>query len=340
MKILLYSDLHFRENGSFIPWNKPEENGLTGELNNIIRGCTFVADMIEALKPDYVFNHGDIFHSMETIGVRALHGAHLGLSVIKEKCVKLGIPRLLICGNHDIYAEATQICSTSILTGYFDEIFVSPTIYQDKIGVVPYYSKPEQAYEVLTEVIGGLPKTDSVILTHLEFSGAKFENNHETDAILSPEISIPAISGHIHLPQQVGNVLYIGSLVQHRFSQYGLNENGLLLYDTETKEKTRFSNTYSKHYVIVKDLDMARNFDPQKVILKVFSDQSQEEVEKVLQGYEYAYFPVTEKKDGIQESVIDFGIESPLDALKAHISQENPEALEIFEKIVKGRKGK
>ena len=56
-----------------------------------------------------------------------------------------------------------------------------------------------------------------------------------------------------------------------------------------------------------------------------------------MKDYEYAYFPVTEKKDDVTNTVTDFQIEDPLSALKAHISQENPEALEIFEKVVKKR---
>jgi DNA repair exonuclease SbcCD nuclease subunit len=340
MKLLFYADLHFRENGSFIPWNKPVGNGLSIELNNTIIGCQFVAEQIKALYPDLVVNLGDIFHPMESISVSTLYGAHLGLSLISKACKELGIKHYLVNGNHDIYSENNLICSTSILTGYFDEILASEDVVigQGDIGIVPFHSSPEAVYNGLITITGFLDQ-DGVLLTHNDFAGAKYENNHETDSNLSPDLPIQIFSGHIHLPQTVGSVIYVGSLVQHRFSQYGLNENGILLYDTETKEVKRFRNNRSKHYVVVKDLDRAREFDPQQVVLKVFSDQSHEEVELILKDYEYAYFPVIEKKDDMQTTVTEFQIEDPLSVLKAFISQENPDALEIFEKVM-GKKRK
>jgi DNA repair exonuclease SbcCD nuclease subunit len=339
MKILFYADPHFRENGSFIPWNKPAENGLSIELNNTIIGCHFVAEQIEALQPDLVFNLGDIFHPMESISVPTLHGTHLGLSSISKTCKKFEIKHYLIAGNHDIYSEVSGITSIAILSGYFDEIISTNEVLNNDIGIVPYHSKPEDVYTGLMEV-SGILSTDGVILTHSEFSGSKYENNHEVESNLSPDFPIKIFSGHLHLPQTVGNATFVGSLVQHRFSQYGLNENGILTFDTESKEIKRFRNNRSKHYVVVKDLDAARDFDPQQVVLKVFSDRPKEEVELILKDYEYAYFPVTEKKDDVQTTVTDFQIEDPLSALKAHISQENPEALEIFEKVVKKRRVK
>jgi DNA repair exonuclease SbcCD nuclease subunit len=339
MKILFYTDIHFRENGSFIPWNKPVENGLSLELNNTISGCSFVAKMVETLQPDLVLNLGDIFHQMESISVPTLYGAHLGLSLISKVCKKFEIKHFLVAGNHDVYSEVSGITSIAVLSGYFDEIISTNEVLNNDVGVVPFHSKPEAAYSGLIEVSGMLSE-DGIIVTHQEFQGAKYENNHPTEASLSPDLPLKIFSGHLHLPQSVGNVTFVGSLVQHRFSQYGLNENGVLLYDTETKEVKRFRNNRSKHYVTIKDLDAARDFDPQQVVLKVFSEQPREEVEKILQGYEYAYFPVTERKDDVQTTVTDFQIEDPLSVLKAYISQENPDALEIFEKVVKGRKSK
>lgn len=339
MKLFFYTDLHFRENGSFIPWNKPAENGLSIELNNTISGCSFVAEMVETLCPDIVFNLGDIFHPMETISVPTLYGAHLGLSAVNQSCVKVEARHLLIAGNHDLYSEVSGITSIAILSGYFDEIISTNEVLSCDIGIVPFHSKPEDVYNGIMEVSSMLSE-DGIIVTHSEFAGAKYENFREVESNLSPDLPLKIFSGHLHLPQSVGNVIYVGSLIQHRFSQYELNENGVMTYDTESKEIKRFRNNRSKHYVVVKDLDAARDFDPQQVVLKVFSDRPHEEVELILKDYEYAYFPVTERKDDVQTTVTDFQIEDPLSALKAHISQENPDALEMFEKVVKKRRTK
>jgi len=339
MKILIYADQHWREFGSYLGFNKLLENGLTGELNNQISASSFVAQKIEELNPGEVWNLGDVFHDLERISIKTLHAVHLGLNMISKACKKLGIPHYLIPGNHDCFSEVSGIYSVSILSGYFNEIFLSNKVLNSDVGIVPHHTKAEDVYNGLMEVSGMLSR-DGVIFTHNEFSGARYENNFDTDSNLSPELPLKIISGHIHLPQQVGNVWYVGSLVQNRFAQNKLNPNGILIYDTECKAVTRLRNNRSKHYVVVKDLDTVRNFDPRQVILKVFSDRPQEEMELILKDYEYAYFPVLEKKDDVQNTVIDFQIEDPLSALKAHISQENPEALEIFEKVVKKRRTK
>lgn len=334
MKVLSYADMHFREFGSFAPWNRVDSNGLTPELNNIIRGCHFVANKIEELQPDMVVNLGDIFNNQETISVKTLHGVHLGLRVIQLACGR--IPHFAIPGTHDTYSEVQNIYSISPLMGYFTEIFTEVKLVQDSnIALIPYMSDPVKFYEALVN----LPSSVKLAFCHHDFSGSKYENGHQSESVTSPELPFTVIAGDIHLPQQINSVIYVGSLVQNKFQQFSLNDNGILLYNTETRLYQRFRNTMSKHYVVLNDLENLESLDPDKVILKVISDIPKEEVEKILSKYEYVYFPQKAKEEGEgEQSYSELNVENPIEALRNFVATDKPEALETFNKIVRKEK--
>jgi hypothetical protein len=350
MKLLLYSDSHIREYGSFTPFNRIDSNGLTFELNNIIRGFQFVADRIIELEPDLIFCLGDIYHNQETIAVRALEAAHRCLVLVKAACDKLGIPHYAIPGQHDTYAEPSSnsegIFSIRPLSGYFTKVFYQkcsevvchkPSNAFAKvtttIGVIPYVSDPGEFYYALVD----LSQSSDLIVTHHDFAGARYENGHVSEAPTSPDSSVPIVSGDIHLPQSVGNVTFVGSLIQHKFQQNRLNANGVLLYDTEKKMFQRYFNNLSKHYVVVRDLQRLKDFEPGQVILKVYSDLPREEVAPLLKDYEYEYFPEAKKSSEVKTVYTEFSAENPEAVLRGYIEKDNPDALEMYDQVI-GRK--
>lgn len=347
IKVLFYSDTHIREYGSFTPFNRIDSNRLTFELNNIVKGFQFVANEINELEPDLVFCLGDIYHNQETIAARALEAAHRCLSLVKSACDKLGIPHYAIPGQHDTYAEPSSnregIFSIRPLSGYFTKIFYQKCneVVSDKssnaaamIGVIPYVSDPGDFYYSLVD----LSQSSDLIVTHHDFAGARYENGHVSEAPTSPDNSVPIVSGDIHLPQSVGNVTFVGSLIQHKFQQNRLNANGVLLYDTEKKTLQRYFNTLSRHYVVVRDLQRIKDFEPGQVILKVYSDLPREEIEPILKGYEYEYFPEAKKSNEVKTVYTEFSAENPEEVLRGHIEKENPDALEMYDQVM-GKRG-
>jgi hypothetical protein len=293
--------------------------------------------MIAELQPDMVVNLGDIINNQETVSVKTLHGIHLGLKMINKACGKT--PHYCIPGQHDCLSETQGIYSISPLVGYFTDIFteVMHVIMKDgrTVAFIPYMSDPEKMYKTLVS----LPSEIKLVFCHHDFAGAKYENGHESESATSSDFPFTIIAGDIHLPQSVGSVIYAGSLVQNKFQQYKLNDNGVLLYDTETRLYNRFQNTMSKHYVVVNDLESLGNLDPDKAILKVVSDIPKEEIEKILSKYEYVYFPHKTKEEGDGErSYSELNVENPVEALRNFISQDKPEALETFNKIVRKEK--
>lgn len=282
-----------------------------------------------------VFNLGDIFHSQETISVPTLYGTHLGLSIINEACEIQSIKHYAISGTHDTYNETLGIFSITVLDGCFSNpgILTGDVRLEENIGVIPYTSDPNKFYNLLVE----FSDYTDLIVTHNDFAGARYENGHESESTVSPEVPVPVISGDNHLPQKIGNVIYVGSLVQHSFKQQELLKNGVLLYDTETKTYKRYFNTMSKHYLVVKNLDRVREFDPKQVILKVYTDLPKEELAPIMADYEYIYAVKMAKSSEIEETQQE-PVEDPMELLRNYIEQDNPDALEAFKKITE-RKG-
>ena len=308
-----------------------DSNGLTPEINNTIKGCRFVANMIAELQPDMVVNLGDIFNNQESISVKTLHGVHLGLIMIHKACGR--IPHLAIPGTHDTYSESQGIFSISPLRGYFTEIFTEIKYVENvSMAFIPYMSDPIKFYNSIMS----LNSSVKLVFCHHDFLGAKYENGHASESVTSPELPFMVIAGDIHLPQQVGSVIYAGSLVQNKFQQYRLNDNGVLVYDTATQLYERYPNTMSKHYVVLNDFEELKDLDPERVILKVVSDIPKEEAEKILSKYEYVYFPQKAKKEEESEGQYsEFNVENPVESLQKYVAQDRPEALEILNKVVK-----
>lgn len=345
-KILFYSDPHIREYGSFTPFNRIDSNGLTFELNNIIKGFQFVSDKIIELEPDLVFCLGDIYHNQETIATRALEAVHRCLILVKSACDKLGIPHYAIPGQHDTYAETSNaggIFSIRPLFGYFTRIFYEKCseVVGDRshessasIGVIPYMSDSGEFYYALVD----LSQSSDLIVTHHDFAGARYENGHISEAPTSPDSSVPIVSGDIHLPQSVGNVTFVGSLIQHKFQQNKLNSNGILFYDLEKGGFSRYFNNLSKHYVVVRDLEKVKDFNPNQVVLKVYSDLPREEVAPLLKDYEYEYFPEAKKSNEVKTVYTEFPSENPEAVLRGYIEKDNPDALEMYDQVM-GKRG-
>lgn len=338
MLLILYADGHIRRNGSFPPFNRIDTNGLTLELNNIIKGFSFVTDKIKEIKPDGVFYFGDHFHAIESIASQTLHASHLCLSMVQDECHRQGIKHYYLTGNHDLLSESKQIFSASIISKYFDKLYKDDDFLQIKdvnIGIVPFTSVQAKAYNSIIS----MAKDSDFIFTHLDFEGARYESGFcpPEEARLSPKIGKKVYSGHLHPTQFVDDVHFIGSLVQHRFTATHLKRaGGIVLLDTETMKMERFRNTYSKHYVKVNDLDQISSLDPKECVLQVISSSPREDVEKVCKDFDFHYMPKIEERENVHVNYDGINNLNPELMLRSFIETENSNALDDFDSVVGG----
>lgn len=336
MKILFYGDTHLRETSSFPQFNRVQQNFLTGELNNILLSFDFVKDMIIEHEPDLVIHLGDSYHKDNYISLRTLYAADLGFQKISEVCKKLGIDHLIIAGNHDIYASmdtGSKLTSICTLRAHGVPIIENSSyeLGDFQILLLPYTDSLEEAYQGIVSGSGY-----NLIAAHLEFQGAVHDNNHLVEHGLDPNVGIPIVCGHIHLPQIIGDVSMPGSLIQGRFVRDDLeNVGGVLLYTTTSNTKKLLRNNRSKHYVRVRDLNMLKNLDPEHCVLKIYSEIPEEDVKEQLEGFEYVYITVRNKdieEEGDHPYFQDF--EKPEQLLRNYISDTRPEFLDLYDEVI------
>jgi hypothetical protein len=339
--ILSFGDQHIRDIASFIPYNMMDTNGLTKELNNKILGWKFVANQIRLYKPKIVINHGDIVQSTENQSAQVIHAMSLCFKLVRDACKDVNATSLLFPGNHDFLSENRLITNIGLCEAWVDH-FILTTDYINikdyRISVIPYCSNTGKVYMDLQD---GDVNSDLQV-THHDFKNCMYESGIRSYSHLDPTgYNKPIISGDIHVPQTVGSVHYIGSLLQDRFSQDDLNYvGGVLLMDMHTNEVTRIPNNLSKHYVRVRDIDkfMNKDISPDRCVLQVITNKNNDEVAEIFKGYEYNRVPLIEERSTDRIIHKEFSMSDPADIMRGYVSEDNPNALDEFELVMREKK--
>jgi len=236
-------------------------------------------------------------------------------------------------GNHDMLNDKLGIMSISTLCGYgeivTDDRFIDVDGYN--VACVQFNSDKAKVAESLERAA---EKAD-LIVTHLDFKGARYETGKLSGSQISPNLKVPVISGDIHLPQEIGAVNYIGSLVQNRFNRTDLSGvGGYLLWDVDKRKAERYPNTYSKHYVKIEKLSQLKGLDPDQVILQVRCPIPDEKTNKLFEPYDYIHLPMPEDVHIVDVGAKKVSMDRPEDVLRAFIKQERPGAIELYDSIM------
>jgi hypothetical protein len=191
------------------------------------------------------------------------------------------------------------------------------------------FMEDEELYEALVTY-----SNSDVIFMHQELSGAVYDTGKATQSMIVAPKKPVIISGHIHKSQEVGNVVYVGSLVQDRFSMSKIETKGAGTYDTSTGKMKLMLNKASKHYVVARSVEEALKFKPDDVVIKLYSDDNKAEVAAVMKDYEYVQVRKPRlKDDSAERQTMQINIETnPTLLLRSFISEDKPEALPIFDK--------
>lgn len=222
MKIFMYSDLHISKTSSILPLSSVNPK-YTYRQNMIIKLGQYLADVIDQEKPDLIVNLGDTFdqHTITSYDV----------DVASEffNCFKyLNIPHVVLVGNHEmINADFNAI---QILNN-IDNITVitEPCTVDSKILLAEYnkdidenYEYPKLAFMPYREFrdIVEFPDGD-FLFSHLDIkgmsvrSGYDLEDGVSTDTLTKYKL---VFNGHIHKPSIKGNIVNVGSISTHSFS--------------------------------------------------------------------------------------------------------------------------
>ncbi len=312
---------------------------MTRNLMNIKRGLYFVADIILQTKPDIVINLGDTFNNPDVVTTRSLVTAYSGFKHIQEMCRETNTKHYMLDGNHDILNSNFSISNTKLLNGFCDEViddFSMFDIEDIRIGFVPYHNSQIQIHDWIGEAIDS---GCDFVCAHCEFASAIYENGMKSESMMKTNWGKPIFSGHIHLPQIINDVTYVGSLVQSRFDSTTLNKNGVMVYDTDTQERKRYFNSSSKHLIKIRDIEALDTKYIKNIVGQIIitGDADRELVTNKAKDIGLEDFIIVKKYEQKTEEeqvhYSEFSVAQPKDLLRTHIELNNSDAIDVFENI-------
>lgn len=215
MKILLYSDLHVREE---------KRKWIEYTLKAI-------KDIAIQRRVDVIFNGGDTFNTrglLKTADFDILQSAYQDWVVSKLR-------QIILIGNHDQEDKEGEIHPMKIFDVFKGwEVIDQPRYLKEfNFQFFPYiFSKKKIEEEILKA------PTNCYALVHWGIHGAKM-NDFKTDMDGVPVKWLSkfkkVFSGHYHLRNSFENVQYIGSPLQQSFAEKD-QEKGVLIFDTESDQ--------------------------------------------------------------------------------------------------------
>jgi DNA repair exonuclease SbcCD nuclease subunit len=231
-KIFVLGDMHLGVRNNSIEWSEIQFNFLVNHFLNKIEEEGFDPNT------DILVQVGDWNHVRESTNVR-IHKLSLLIADEFTRKFKRGV--FVILGNHDVYYKDRT--DTHSLEG-FDKIhpnfhvYTEPeilTINSHKFLMLPWI---ENLNELKSQVQRN--KAANYVFCHADFKGFNFNKVQKLEHGLEQEDinSFKRVySGHIHIRQEKGNVLYVGTPYEMDRGDRG-NQKGFYVLDVSGKEVT------------------------------------------------------------------------------------------------------
>ena len=298
MKYALLGDLHFGVKG----FNKDFFREQIGYLRDEF------FPLCKEHNVDKVIQFGDLLDNRKIIDNAFFIDM---LYELEALLFEYNIPMVVLTGNHDIYYKNTRDYSLLEVISKFgslkdkitwinnqtlikEEIFVPGKKLTKNILIVPWLLPGENIdQEMLASadyVFGHFEIKDFYMMPGVKAKSGLTIKDFQNKKVFS---------GHYHIRQEKGNVLYLGTPYQLNFGDAG-NEKGFYILDLATDKLEFILNTYNKKYLVIwlgnniynsDEIDVW-NFDliKEKYYVKIIHRKDTEENTRLL--YEY-------KKQGI-----------------------------------------
>lgn len=224
-----------------------------------------IAEIVKEKQVDAVMIAGDVYDR----SVAAAEAVKLYDGAMTALCKELGVPVLLIAGNHDS-AERLATCSTLLASSglhicgaltrepavvSFDDadVYLLPWITEAKVkSVFPEKAEEieslEDAYRVVTDTMRAAfdPHKRHIVLAHAFITDSETSTSDRAAEIgFATQVSASVFDGfdyvalgHLHKPQDVTEtVRYSGTPMPYSFGREETHEKSVTIVDTATMER-------------------------------------------------------------------------------------------------------
>jgi hypothetical protein len=172
---------------------------------------------------DQVVILGDLHNNFAVTNVHVTDFWYRTLKKLAGYC-----PVIALVGNHDMLGNGQS--RPHALVPYEDVVTVidSPQL-RDGTLYLPYLPEPN----LFVRAVAGFPSAKRIVC-HQEFNGAQYDNGFFAPNGVDPGLmQVSVISGHIHTPQQLGNVWYIGAPRWRNLSDASVSQRYLYILDDD-----------------------------------------------------------------------------------------------------------
>lgn len=265
--VYLIGDTHFGIKNNAIEWSEIQKDFFINVfLKNIEEDFDEDRDIL-------VFE-GDIFHYREAVNVRVQNEV-LDLFTILAKRFKRGV--FAITGNHDTYyKDKSEIHSLRAIGNLADNVYVfeSPEILSindsHNFLMLPWVEDPNK----LRNILADHKQFCQYVICHADVVGFKYNKWVTIEKGLEKESFSDysrVYSGHIHIRQEKGNILYTGTPYQMDRGDSG-NTKGFYRLDVISDKITETFIRNSKSPVFLK-YDIFEILElPKTAIIEKFSN--------------------------------------------------------------------
>ena len=241
MKIFMYSDLHISRTSSIMPLTS-SINKYTYRQNMILELGKYLENIIDEQKPDLIINLGDTFDN------HTITSYDIDIASKFFECFRMfNIPHIVLVGNHEMINQdfnAIEILNNITVisepsTVNTDIILLTKLSLQQpnvKLAFLPYCD-----YRDILE----FPEGD-FLFSHQDIQGSCIRGDFKLpNGINQNDLSKYKLvfNGHIHKSSIMKNIINVGSISTHSFSDDQENVPKCYIFDTNTLDLTTYKPT-------------------------------------------------------------------------------------------------
>lgn len=239
MRILLYSDLHISRTSSILPIGN--DSKYTYRQQMIINTADWLSQIMVNERPDLIINCGDTF-DQHTITSYDINVASKFFAMFSDrmKMNNIIIPHFVLVGNHEmINQNFNAISLLNNIEGI--KVISEPTTWSTQgsekldLAFLPYcnyndvLSFPEGTY----------------LFSHQDIQGSTIRGNFVMpEGLTSEQLKQYKLvfNGHIHKSSSMNNIINLGSVTTHSFSDDEEAVPQAYIFDTQTMNLQIFKN--------------------------------------------------------------------------------------------------
>lgn len=233
MKILMYSDLHISRTSSILPISG-NDNRHTYRQAMIVKTGEFIANTIKEQQPDVIVNLGDTF-DQHTITSYDVDTASDFFECFKD----FNIPHYVLVGNHEMvnqdFNAIKLLRNIPNITVIDNPTSITATQANNENESVKLAFLPYCDYKEILKFPEG-----TYLFSHQDIQGSSIRGDFTLPDGIEPnelkERYKLVFNGHIHKPSIMGNIVNVGSITTHSFSDDDNSVPQCYIFDTNTMD--------------------------------------------------------------------------------------------------------